>query len=163
MLTAERLREVLSYDPISGVFRWRIYSGGKRKAGEEAGGPDGRGYIAIWVDRKPFKAHRLAWLYMTGHWPAEEIDHRDLRRDNNAWTNLREATRRDNRHNQPRPKNNRSGFKGVCWNKTVRRWQASITNNGRTQYLGCFLTAIEAHAAYVKAAHGLYGEFARTA
>ena len=114
-LTYERAHEVFSYDPDTGVFRYRIdtYNCIKR-AGDIAGWqrPDRR--IMISCDAKEYRAHRLAWMMMTGSWPAFEIDHRDLDPSNNRWQNLREATSSQNQANRPLRTNSKSGHTEVC-------------------------------------------------
>ena len=89
-LTAERLREVMSYDPETGVLTWRKKTGRKGRVvvGRAAGNYDPDGYICVRIDRKNYKAHRLAWLYVYGTWPDNRIDHIDGIKDNNAITNL---------------------------------------------------------------------------
>jgi hypothetical protein len=78
MITLERLREVLEYNPESGVWVWLVTSSRRRGAGKIAGSLDNNGYVVIRVDRAIYKAHRLAWLYMTGEWPRSTIDHINL-------------------------------------------------------------------------------------
>jgi hypothetical protein len=159
-LTAERLRELLEYDPQTGVFVWRLTSG-KRKAGRIAGAVERLGYIRIGVDRKLYRSSRLAWLYMTGSWPANCIDHIDRDPGNNRWGNLREATLSQNQANSVR--RNRLGFKGVShdprWGKP--RYYASIISGGRDLHIGAFDTPEEAHAAYLAKAREIHGEYAR--
>lgn len=159
-LTAERLREALNYDPATGIFIWRIPRGGQF-AGVEAGTLHVKGYITIYVDNWAYLAHRLAWLYVTGEWPPQHIDHRDTDRANNRWTNLRLATNGQNLSNRGRQANNTSGFKGVGLDKRNGRWSATIQVDGKQMRLGKFDTASEAHAAYAVAARKHRGEFAR--
>lgn len=161
-LTAERLRELLHYEPETGIFRGRVTSGG-RLAGDVAGYCSHSGYVEIRVDRRPYYAHRLAWLYVYGIWPSGGIDHRNQIKHDNRIDNLREATGSQNGANTGKRIDNTSGFKGVSWSKQSRRWQAHIRSHGRSKYLGLFDTPEEAHAAYVEAAHCLHGEFARAA
>lgn len=99
MLTARYLRAVLSYDPETGVWRWRERPDVGRKwnaryAGKGAGCPDRRhgGRIQIRINGKNFFARRLAFLYMTGKWPRDEVDNKDGDPANETWSNLREAT-----------------------------------------------------------------------
>ncbi len=113
------------------------------------------------VAGKMYKAHRLAWFYMTGEWPPDQIDHIDGDRDNNRLVNLRKATNAQNGANARLSKNNSSGFKGVSFDTSVGRWRASIRRNRQLHYLGFFNTPEEAHAAYASAAVQLFGEFAR--
>ena len=181
-LTAEYVRQILDYNPETGEFRWKertpemfedtsqrsknnrcaIWNG--RYAGSIAGGINGVGYRFVWVDRRrPYLAHRLAWLYMIGEWPKNEIDHIDGDSLNNRFSNLREATRSENEHNTGVRSNNTSGYKGVCWNGKASKWQSQIMVRRRKIYLGIFDRIEDAAAAYAKAARELHGDFARLA
>lgn len=163
MLTQERLKELLSYDPNTGDFTRLIgRSGPKARKGDVAGRDNGQGYIRIYVDGKGYKAHRLAWFYMTGYWPSE-VDHKNTVRSDNRWSNLREATRHENRTNCSAYKNNSSGIKGVSFYKPTGKWKAQIQKNGKKIGLGYFNTKEDAGAAYAQAALENFGEFARAA
>ncbi len=159
-VTADRLRELLSYDPSTGLFTWLLSTGNRAPVGAVAGSV-GKGYVDIRIDQRLYKAHRLAWLYMTGEWPEQQIDHRDLNRANNRWDNLRVATNSQNHANTRAQSNNRSGFKGVSWSKAANKWMAQIVRDRCHTYLGLFDTPEDAHAAYCVAAERLFGEFAR--
>jgi hypothetical protein len=154
MISVERLRELLAYDPETGVFTWRT---GPR-AGMVAGGLKSYGYLAVW---RCYKSHRLAWLYMTGDWPLTQIDHINRVRTDNRFDNLREATHAENVRNSGRRKDNASGFKGVSWHQRGKCWQVSIFKDGRRVHLGSYKTTEEASAAYAAAAQRMFGEFAR--
>jgi hypothetical protein len=156
-LTLERLKDVLSYDPETGLFYWR-YGRPKVKAGAVAGGKMLNGYIAIRIDLVLYRAHRLAWLYVHEKWPAEHIDHINRDVGDNRISNLREATRSQNMANAKRKTNSRSGFKGVIAEGS--KWRAYL-GGYRTKYLGLFDTPEEAHAVYLAAATARHGEFAR--
>lgn len=163
MLTQERLKALLHYDPEAGLFtRLVSRSGPKSKAGDVAGCDNGQGYIRIYVDGKPYKAHRLAWFYMTGEW-VDEVDHRNTVRSDNRWANLREATRGQNRTNCAAYRNNTSGHKGVSLYRRTGKWTAQIQKRGQKHFLGYFDTPEAAHEAYAKAANDLFGQFARAA
>lgn len=164
MLTAARLREVLHYDPETGVFRWRMDRdrAGNAKAGDIAGRIASTGYRQIRVDNRLYKAHRLAFLYMTGEWPEQHVDHRDGDRLNNAWSNLREATPSQNGANRGATKRNKLGVKGVYRNHDGK-FKASICLDGEQVYLGTFDTPAEAASIYAVAAKDMHGEFARVA
>jgi hypothetical protein len=153
-LTADRLREVLDYDPETGVFRWKVSACGL--AGQEAGSTNGLGYLRIRVDGKRYVASRLAWLYVHGRWPSDRIDHRDRQRARNPIENLRESTRVQNKANQTRRKDNLTGFKGV--HKVGARYQARF--GPKAKHLGLFATPEEAHARYVREATEQWGDFA---
>ncbi|MGN6641537.1 MAG: HNH endonuclease, partial [Verrucomicrobiota bacterium] len=109
------------------------------------------GYVIIYVDNKSYRAHRLAWFYMTGVWPTDEIDHRDLDKLNNKWDNLRAATRSENAQNLPLNKHNKTGFTGVSWDKRSKKFKAVICKDGALHRLGSFSDPIDAHNAYVTA------------
>lgn len=159
-LTAERLREVLSYDPLTGEFRRRVATCNAVRVGEIAGAAAGRGYLTINIDGAKCYAHRLAVLYMTGKFPKSRTDHIDQNTANNAWANLRHANASSNAANSRLRRNNTSGFKGVHWAAQKRKWCAQIRLDGRKTKLGYFDIAEEAHAAYMTAAIGHFGEFA---
>ena len=153
-LTAERLREVLNYNPETGVFTWRTTTNRKIRIGDIAG-TDSHGYVAIRIDGRRYLAHRLAWLWMNGEWPASIIDHEDTNPSNNRWENLRLATHRINMQNRRRATfNSSTGLLGVAKNRSS--FQAQIGANGETHYLGCYATAEEAHAVYVAAKRRLH-------
>lgn len=163
-LTADRLREVLRYSPSTGEFHWRIMCSARRPAGMLAGDKKiDSGYILIGVDGFRYRAHRLAWLYMTGAWPTDQIDHEDTNRSNNRWDNLRTATNQLNQANARLSKNNTSGFKGVFWNHRLRKWQAKISVDGQQIHLGYHEDAAVLAAAYLAAAKKYFGDFARAA
>ena len=145
-LTTDRLREVLSYDPETGLFHWKI-STSQLKAGAIAGCPTSKGYIRIKIDRHTYAAHRLAWLYVYGVWPAKQLDHRYGVRDDNRIGELREATNAENAQNRKLRRDNKSGHQGVTWSPRERRWKASIKSLGENRNLGSFATLEEAVAA----------------
>jgi hypothetical protein len=158
-VTADRLRELLSYDPESGVWV-RLKSTGKAKVGSTAGSIEPRGYRRIRIDGKPYLSSRLAHLFMKGEWPTHEMDHIDCNPSNDSWLNLRPATRLQNNAN--RKLSNKSGFQGASRSST-NRYKAEMKLNGKRIYLGSFVTAEEAHASYVTASKEIYGAFSRAA
>ena len=103
MLTAKRLRKVLSYAPTTGIFRWKVSAGSRAPVGAIAGAKNGRGYHQIRIGGRPYSASRLAWLYMTGKWPNSEISYINGKPTDTRWANLQEATSLQNRS---RPKRN---------------------------------------------------------
>jgi len=145
MITQARLKELLSYDPDSGIFTWKINRTGAAKAGSVAGNLNSStGYIHIKIDGKAYQAHRLAWLYIYGYLPENQIDHLNGIRDDNRITNLREVSRVCNMQNQKTRSDNRSGFAGVYWDKQHRKWKAYITIQGKVHSLGYYDTALDA-------------------
>jgi len=163
MLTQTRLRELLDYDPETGVFR-RRKSARRGWTGRQAGylkpGKEG-GYTVIQVDGELFRASRLAWLYMTGKWPDADIDHIDLNRSNDCWSNLRIATRGQNMANAGIRKDNTSGYRGVTWDADHGMWRAQVALNKRQYYCGLFATPEEAAVARDAKAALLHGAFVR--
>lgn len=143
-LTVDRLREVVSYDADTGAFRW---SGTKRvgvRNGDRAGNAHPNGYRRIMIDRNYYLEHRLAWFYVFGEWPRQQIDHIDRCRSNNRLGNLRDVSRSINQQNA-------SPFRGVTWHKRCKRWRAAIKVNGKGKELGLHATKEAAHQAYINA------------
>lgn len=162
-VTAERLRELLSYDEETGEFVWRVRRGGRAYAGTVAGTVMKIGYRHIRIGGKFHYAHRLAWFYVHGRWPTHQIDHVDRDRQNNRISNLREATNAENGRNSIAAPRNTSGFKGVSWHRNCEKWKAQIKYNGRQMHIGLFDSAEAAHDAYAIKAKKLHGKFARAA
>ncbi len=154
MLTQERLRELLSYDPETGAWRCR-------PTGRVVGYAD-HGYLRIIIDGRKYYAHRLAFLYMTGELPPQGVDHKDTDGLNNKWNNLRLATKSQNGANRSHQKTNRCGVKGVSFCSFTGRWRADIRSDGKTINLGRFDSIESASEAYARAAEQTFGEFART-
>lgn len=150
MITQSRLKELLHYDPDTGVFTWLV-SRQRIRCGDVAGCIRSDGYRKIGVVGKPYQAHRLAWLYMTGSWPKDGTDHRNGVKDDNRWDNLREATQCENNQNMAIPSTNTSGFMGVSWDAQAGKWKAAIGIAGRVKNIGRFTTPEAAHAAYLSA------------
>lgn len=152
-LTQSRLKEVLKYEPITGEFTWNVSKSWYAKAGEPVGTtPNGVGYLRIGIDGVRHSAHRLAWLYMNGELPEEDIDHINRIRTDNRISNLRSATRSQNLENKLKGSLNSSGYKGVYWHKKAGKWLAQIRANGVHKYLGLFERLEDAATAYGKAA-----------
>lgn len=158
-LTSDRLRALVHYDPITGHFRSLITAPRKATLGTKTK----YGYIRFSVDGIAYMAHRLAWLYVYGSWPADETDHVNGNRSDNRIANLRAATKSENLANSRRAKNNTTGFKGVDFSKRRGLWRARIGYHGRSLLIGHFETAAAAHAAYIEKARELFGAFARAA
>lgn len=157
MITLEKLQELLSYDPETGIFTWLTQRRGGAKKGTEAGCKNFKGYIKINIYGKEYLAHRLAWLYVYGKLPESFLDHINEIRDDNRITNLRLATLQENYHNISKPqKNNKSGILGVCRANCGKKWRADICLNGKIKYLGVFNTAEQAYEAYLKAKRELH-------
>jgi len=152
IVTLERVRELLAYDPATGDFTWRI-TRGKMNAGEPAGSIWKIGYRFIGIDSRSYLAHRLAWLLMTGAWPTQNIDHINGDRADNRFSNLRDVSQALNVQNQRKPHVDKKSCRliGATWDKANRNWKAQVIFKKRTVYSARFETAEAAHAAYVEA------------
>lgn len=160
LLTAEYVREILKYSPEDGTFFW-IKTTRRGFVGKKAGSLTALGYFTIKINNYFYFAHRLAWLYMTGAWPVKFIDHINGIRTDNRWANLREATALQNSANIGLLQKNKSGYKGVSWDKEAEKWAAQITFMGKHRRIGRYKTAEEAAKAYADEFEKLHGEFAR--
>lgn len=160
-LSLARLQELLHYDPDTGYFTWLISASNRNPKGSKAGcynrRKDSR-YVILGIDGKMFLAHRLAWLYMHGVWPEQNIDHKDGNGWNNRWSNLREASISQNMQNARLRADNRTGAKGIVFyagrGKPYRVWLSH-------KYIGCYATLEKAEAARDLAAKNAHGEFYR--
>jgi hypothetical protein len=152
-ITQVKLKELLNYDPETGIFNWIIERPGVRK--KRTGWLDKKGYLFIRIYGVLYCAHRLAWLYMTGEWPNGEIDHKDSNPPNNRWENLRDATHSVNQQNRRKAShNNKTGFIGV---RPMRKsFHAQMSLHGKSHYIGAFQTAELAYEAYLKAKRELH-------
>ena len=147
-VTAEELRKLISYDQLTGTFIWLIRPCKSVRVGDIAGNTSKAGYVTIGVMTKIYKAHRLAWLHVTGFWPTGLIDHINGIKSDNRFKNLRDVGADGNSQNVRKPnKRNKSGFMGVILFQN--KWRASITILGKTQWLGDYTTPEEAHQVYL--------------
>jgi len=155
-MTAEVAREILNYEPETGLFRWRVDRGNGHRANDLAGRMNSNGYWVVGFKQYPLLAHRLAWLYMTGEWPHFNVDHINGDRCDNRWANLRDGSGSINAQNVRRAQrnNNSSGLLGVT--QRQGRWEAQIKSQGAKRYLGSFGSPEDAHAAYVDAKRRLH-------
>lgn len=159
VVSHERLLEVLDYEPETGLFRRRIPMQCRVKVGEVAGGRKGaKGHIQIRLDGRLYLAHRLAWFYVHGRWPAQCIDHIDGDPANNRLSNLRDVAQRINLQNRRTPSsaNKTSRLLGVSFCRRTGRWRSCIRVEGRQKSLGYFDSENEAHARYVEAKRQLH-------
>jgi len=148
-LTKERLEELFFIDIEKGTFTWKANTGGKGKRDKQAGCLMHNGYVKIGIDGKEYLAHRLMWLYVNGEFPIINLDHIDRCRSNNCISNLRLATPKQNAENMFRTSTNKSGYRGVHFNKRLQNkpWSANIMHNKKTIHIGYFKTAEEASIA----------------
>jgi hypothetical protein len=159
--SADDIRKRLAYDTDTGVFVWRRCvtmpnNWNARYAGAVAGCIDTHGYRLIRIDGRLRYAHRLAWLIVTGEWPADQIDHVSGNRADNRIANLRAVSHADNMRNAAMRADNTSGHMGVNWHKAAGKWRAKIKADGRDIHLGLFPDLSDAIAAR-KAAEITYG------
>lgn len=138
ILSYERLRELLDYDPETGVFTRKIGRGGVAVAGKAVGNYAGGGYLKVSINKRNEYLHRLAWLYSYGEHPKGVIDHINGKKDDNRLVNLRDVTRSENQHNMPSRINCWTGCPGVSWSAENCKWKARITVNYKEIYLGLF-------------------------
>lgn len=157
-LSQSRLKELLHYCPDTGIFT-NIKARKKVRVGSTAGHVDSvNGYVRIMIDYKLYLAHRLAWLYIHGEFPPNDIDHVNRVRNDNRICNLRLATRAENMQNISMPRNNTSGYTGVYWHKAGQKWQVEIMLNYKKINLGYFADQSEAISAR-KAGEQKYHQF----
>ncbi len=138
-ITQEELKNILEYNKDTGIFTWKIKVSDKVIIGNIAGTIHKHGYINITFNNKIYKAHRLAWLYIYGKWPLNLIDHINGIRHDNKLINLREANHQKNGFNRKKQQNNKSGYKGIYWNKQCNKWHVSYRINGKTFYGGLYV------------------------
>jgi hypothetical protein len=156
-LTQKRLKELLSYDPETGIFTNLTQRSKKIKIGNVAGCTDELGYKKIVLDGFIYRGHQLAWLYMNGKLPITSLDHINEIKNDNRICNLREITKSGNAQNiLASQANNKSGFKGVCLNKNSGKYRSTININGKQISLGEHITPEEASEAYLKAKRELH-------
>lgn len=156
--TRTRLVELLDYSPETGVFFWKKRTG-RCSAGKPGGTVTKWGYVRIRIDGRPYAAHRLAFLWMTGSIPPE-VDHINGDRADNRWANLRPATNQQNKWNRVVQSRSRTGVKGVC-GRTDGRFEVRIRRDGTNKYIGSYRTLAEAKSAYDTLAREIHGEFFR--
>ena len=152
-MNQERLKSLLRYEPETGEFTWLVAKGNRAKAGDVAGCLD-NGYTRIKVDGKQYRAHRLAFLYMTGSMP-KIVDHWDRDPSDNRWSRIRPATNGQNVCNQPA--RNVLGVKGVYPNG--KKFMVRLKKNGQKLYFGTFETLEQAAAVSLEHQKRLHGEF----
>lgn len=153
-LDSTRLRELLSYDPNSGVFTWVAPTNRRIRVGARTGQVRPDGYSQLQIDGRRYLAHRLAWCYVYGDWPNGELDHINGLRSDNRVANLRVVTRSENMQNQRAPRG-KNPYLGVSYHRASGRWAAQLSVAGRNTHLGLFDTPEQAQAAYTgtKKAH----------
>lgn len=159
--TAARVRELLSYDPETGVFTRRVRTAQRHQIGSRADfvittGTQA-GYRRVSIDSQRFQAHRIAWLYVNGDWPAHQIDHLNCDRGDNRIENLRDVSHAVNMQNRRTPRaDNVNDCLGVVLMRSNGKWRARLQLNGKGRHIGVYETKEAAHAAYVNAKRQLH-------
>ena len=151
MITQAELKQLVNYDPITGVFTLAKHRHGTtRKIGDVLGSVTKAGYLETGINRKRYYLHRLAYLYMTGKFPKDKIDHKNRNKADNSWDNLRCVTQQENMENNILPRKHGSlGYRGV--HRYGNKFRAKIVYKSKQIHLGAFDTAEEAAKAYLKA------------
>lgn len=172
--TPEELRQLLRYDPETGKLYWKPRplsmfpsdrtgkSWNTRYAGKEAFRVGNLGYLQGNLVGFNVKAHRVAWAIQNGAWPDGDIDHKNMNRADNRISNLRPASRTENRMNTRAQINCKSGYKGVHWDRDSGKWRAQLSRGGKCIFSAKFNSLEDASEAYAQAAKKYHGEFART-
>jgi len=153
MLTQKKLKELLHYNPETGLFTRLVHRSSNATIGRIAGCANLDGYIMIKIGKRLYSAHRLAFLYITGEWPADQMDHVNHIRDDNKWLNLNPVSSSENSRNVSMRKNNTSGIVGVFWDKSKNRWVAQIRKSRKQVNIGAFKDKFEAICARKSADH----------
>lgn len=178
-ITADYVRSIVHYDPLTGKFFWKERSASHFQAckfsaqgkanrwngrflGKEAGKHNGAtGRVNILIDGQTLAAGRVAWVILHWVWPLGEIDHINGDPSDNRAHNLRDVIPAQNCWNTKTRVTNKIGLKGVVFHSQIGRWRATITAHGKRHSLGCYETPEEAHAAYCGASKVLHGEYGR--
>jgi hypothetical protein len=140
MITQLELQSILNYDAKTGIFTRKVKRNFKQKIGEQCGTLHSSGYFHITINKRTYKAHRLAWLYVYGKWPNKMIDHINGNPNDNRICNLRECSNSQNQYNAKLRKDNTSGIKGVSWHKDAKKWAVHLNVNGKHKYIGIYET-----------------------
>jgi hypothetical protein len=146
-ITQKELKELLRYNVSTGKFFWKVFRPRVKPGQITAQALDRWGYHVISVNRRKYKAHRLAWLYVYGVFPAKDLDHKNRIKTDNRISNLREVTATENARNKGLNKKNKSGFVGVSWKKSHERWCAQASVDGVVRYLGLYDSPLAASQA----------------
>lgn len=160
MISHEELKAMFAYDAETGILSRRTYRCGRAVIGAQVGWKDAKGYLRVRIGDRTYAVHRLAWFYVTGEWPKNQIDHHDLDKANNRFLNLRDATNAQNKCNQNVRADSETGIKGVSQDKRTGRYRAYIGIDGKRRSLGFFASKEEAAEARRTGQHH-HGEFYR--
>ena len=153
------MKEYMDYNRDTGVFTWIKHRCQTATTGRQVTCRCPKGYVILGWNGRYYKAHHVAWWWVTGEMPDGELDHINNIRDDNRFCNLRPASSAQNNHNRLKPNNNTSGVKGVNWHKHQKRWVARIAVNGKRVHVGYFDDIAEAEIAVRGAREQLHGGF----
>ena len=137
-LTQAKLKFILSYSPLTGVFIWNVSKSGNNGIGSVAGNISSQGYRVITVNGKEYRAARLAFLYMEGYFPEYEVDHVNRNKSDDMWKNLKHVSHSCNMKNRGVMRNNKSGIPGVQLYKADGTWAVVISSNKKRFFCGYF-------------------------
>lgn len=159
-ITYEYIREYMTYDPSTGECRLkRSVKHSRKKIGDLVGSVQKNGYLVASISNIRVLLHRLIWLYMTGKFPVEYIDHINGNKGDNRFSNLREATAQQNNFNSSLSTRNTTGYKGVSYCKQMKKYKAGYKLNKKIYHIGYFDTPEQASAAYINAVAPIHGEY----
>lgn len=161
ILTQKELKRQLRYDPESGIFTRLISNSNRVKVGDIVGTKHHRGYLYTRINNICYSMHRLDWLYVYGKFPNKVIDHKDGNPSNNSIQNLRDILQKYNTKNNKLSKRNKSGYKGVHYHKTNKKWIAYIACDRIVYSIGSYDSKEEAYEARLNREFELFGEFSR--
>lgn len=144
-MNQKKLKSLLRYDPETGLFTWLVCLSNRAPVGKVVG--DGKSvddYVRVSIKGKRYLAHRLAVMYMIGRWPSKDVDHKNGRKNDNRWCNLRPASNAENHRNIGVRANNTSGVTGITWDESRNRWKVHIKAEGKLMNLGRYIDFNEA-------------------
>lgn len=159
MITQKQLKEVLDYNPDTGIFIWKVKTSHRIEIGDIAGTRSRRGYLTIGINGKRYLAHRLAFLFMTGYFPKAMVDHRNTNVIDNSWDNIREADRAQNNYNSSFKEVGKTGMKGVYLTRHGN-FQVKMKIKSEMKYFGTFKDLELADLVATEARNKYHGEFA---
>ena len=147
MIDQETVKKLFHYDAESGMLLWRNGNGRNVKPWQQAKALNGNGYCSVKIEKKNHPVHRIIWLYVYGHFPEQDIDHKNRIRNDNRLCNLRAVSRTDNCQNISLPSHNKSGHIGVSWFKNHNCWTVYVKVNKKNKWLGYYKNLDDAIAA----------------
>ena len=150
---------LLEYDSETGRLTWKKHTPPVR-AGQVAGSMQKNGYVSVSIGQRRYLAHRIAWLLSFGSWPTGVVDHINGITTDNRISNLRACTQGENQRNRGAQRNNKSGVKGISWDKRRSLWQGWVERDGRRTWVGYHKNLDDAERAIIEIRSRLHGEFA---